>query len=123
MGLARRLRARPSRGRAGRAAFAVALAAVATGASGCGADGEPTADGKAVFAKAGCGQCHALKDADAVGTIGPDLDRFQPNKPKVEMFVRNGVPPQMPSFEGQLTDDEIEAVADYVSEVTGGNDI
>jgi mono/diheme cytochrome c family protein len=38
---------------------------------------EPTGDaaaGKAVFASAGCSACHTLKEANASGTVGPNLD-------------------------------------------------
>jgi cytochrome c oxidase subunit 2 len=31
--------------------------------------------GGQVFASQGCGSCHALKAANATGTIGPDLDK------------------------------------------------
>ena len=37
----------------------------------------PTGDaeaGKAVFSSAGCAACHTLKEANASGTVGPDLD-------------------------------------------------
>jgi mono/diheme cytochrome c family protein len=37
----------------------------------------PTGDaaaGKAVFASAGCSACHTLKEANATGTVGPNLD-------------------------------------------------
>ena len=37
------------------------------------AAGDP-AKGKAVFASAGCGSCHAFKPAGSSGTIGPNLD-------------------------------------------------
>ena len=101
----------------------VTVAAVALAAGACGSgSGAEAGDGKAAFQKAACGSCHALADANATGAVGPDLDELKPNKLKVETFVRNGVPPTMPSFRGTLSDAEIEAVADYVSEVTGGNE-
>jgi mono/diheme cytochrome c family protein len=37
----------------------------------------PTGDaaaGKTVFTSAGCGACHTLKEANATGTVGPNLD-------------------------------------------------
>ena len=40
-----------------------------------GGDGEG-ADGEAVFASAGCGACHTLKEAGTSGTVGPDLEVF-----------------------------------------------
>lgn len=93
--------------------------------SACGNDEEgetSVAEGKAVFAKAGCGACHTLADAGATGAVGVDLDEVKPAALKVEQFVRNGSG-QMPSFRGTLTDEEIEAVALYVQEVTGAEPI
>ena len=34
----------------------------------------PAVDGRTVFATAGCGSCHRLAAANAVGVVGPDLD-------------------------------------------------
>ena len=105
-----------------RRGLATAVAVLAVGAGACGGDsGGDTPDGKAVFATAGCGTCHSLQDAGGTGAVGPDLDALKPNATKVEVFVTNGSG-QMPSFKGQLSDDEIKAVAAYVSEVTGGNE-
>ncbi|HVM10149.1 MAG TPA: cytochrome c [Acidimicrobiales bacterium] len=105
------------------AALAVAVA-ITTGA--CGNDDaaqSSVADGKAVFTKAGCGACHTLADAGATGGVGVNFDDAKPNALKVEQFVRNGAPPNMPSFEGRLTDAEIEAVALYVETVTGAEPV
>ena len=79
---------------------------------------ELVAQGKDVFAKSGCASCHTLKDAGATGTVGPNLDEAKPSKDLVVERVANGKPP-MPSFKGQLSDQEIEAVAEYVSTVAG----
>ena len=76
------------------------------------------AQGKDVFAKYGCASCHTLKDAGATGTVGPNLDQAKPPKDLVVERVTNGKPP-MPSFKGQLSDQEIQAVAEYVSTVAG----
>ncbi len=76
------------------------------------------AQGKDVFAKSGCASCHTLKDAGATGTVGPNLDEVKPPKDLVVERVTNGKPP-MPSFKGQLSDQKIEAVAEYVSTVAG----
>jgi mono/diheme cytochrome c family protein len=76
------------------------------------------AQGKDVFAKAGCASCHTLKDAGATGTVGPNLDGAKPRKELVVDRVTNGKG-VMPSFKGQLSDQEIEAVAEYVSTVAG----
>lgn len=76
------------------------------------------AQGKDVFAKSGCASCHTLKDAGATGTVGPNLDEAKPSKDLVVERVTNGKAP-MPSFKGQLSGEEIQAVAEYVSTVAG----
>jgi mono/diheme cytochrome c family protein len=80
--------------------------------------GAAAPDGKKVFADAGCGGCHTLKDAGATGTVGPNLDQLKPSEPVVEHQVINGGG-AMPAFKGQLSDAEIKAVAKYVSSVAG----
>ena len=44
-----------------------------------GGGGSPTAAGKQVFASAGCGGCHTLKDAGSTGNVGPNLDQLKPS--------------------------------------------
>jgi len=63
--------------------------------------------------KAQCGTCHTLKAADSSGGIGPNLDQLKPQISQIVMAVTNGIG-VMPSWEGILTLDEIEAVAYYV---------
>jgi len=95
-----------------------------TGTTGTGTTAAPSgqgdaAAGKAVFTgAAGCASCHTLKDAGASGTIGPNLDDAKPSQDKVVERVTNGKG-VMPSFKGQLTPQEIAAVAAYVSSVAG----
>lgn len=79
---------------------------------------EAEADGSAVFASAGCGGCHTLAAAGTSGSVGPNLDDLQPDEDTVEAAVRGG-PGAMPSFEGDLSDAEIAAVAAYVAESAG----
>ena len=75
--------------------------------------------GKAVFASAGCAACHTLKDANATGTVGPNLDDKKPDAALVTDRVTNGKG-VMPSFKGKLTAKEIADVAAYVSQSAGG---
>ena len=75
-------------------------------------------DGKQVFAKAGCGGCHTLKDAGSSGNVGPNLDSLKPSEATVARQVENGGG-QMPAFKDSLTAAEIQAVAKYVSSVAG----
>jgi mono/diheme cytochrome c family protein len=85
-----------------------------TGAEG---GGDATA-GKTVFTSAGCVSCHTLADAGATGTVGPNLDEAKPSHDKVVERVTNGKG-VMPSFKGQLTEQQIQDVAAYVSSVAG----
>jgi mono/diheme cytochrome c family protein len=80
--------------------------------------GSPTALGKQVFAVAGCGGCHTLKDAGSTGNVGPNLDQLKPSQAKVAHQVEVGGGP-MPAFKGQLSPAQIQAVAAYVSSVAG----
>jgi cbb3-type cytochrome c oxidase subunit III len=88
-----------------------------TDTGGEGGEGE-AADGEAIFAEAGCGGCHTLDAAGASGTVGPNLDESRPSQELAVDRVTNGRG-GMPPFKGQLSADEIEAVAKYVSSVAG----
>jgi mono/diheme cytochrome c family protein len=82
------------------------------------AEGDAAA-GKEVFVGVGgCGSCHTLSDAGTTGQIGPDLDAAQPSNELAVDRVTNGMG-AMPSFEGQLTEQQIQDVAAYVSSVAG----
>ena len=71
-------------------------------------------DGKALFASAGCGGCHTLSAAGSSGTVGPNLDEAHPSLELAIDRVTNGQG-GMPSFKGQLSEAQIEAVASFVS--------
>jgi mono/diheme cytochrome c family protein len=75
------------------------------------------ADGEAVFTSAGCGSCHTLAAAEATGTVGPNLDEAKPSKDLVVDRVANGKG-AMPSFKDSLSQQQIEAVADFVADAT-----
>ncbi len=75
-------------------------------------------DGAEVFASAGCASCHTLAAADAHGNVGPNLDDLQPSEEAVKSQVENGGG-GMPSFSGDLSAEEIDAVARYVSDDAG----
>ena len=83
-----------------------------------GGGGSPTAAGKQVFASAGCGGCHTLKDAGSTGNVGPNLDQLKPSEATVAHQVEVGGGP-MPAFKGTLSPAQIAAVAAYVSSVAG----
>lgn len=100
----------------------LAVAAVLVGA-GCGSDDEGGGDvelGAAVWSEAGCANCHTMEAAGATGSVGPNLDELQPSSEQVADIVSSGRG-GMPSFSDQLSDDEIDSVAAYVAESTGGS--
>jgi mono/diheme cytochrome c family protein len=88
--------------------------------------------GEQIFTAAGCAACHTLSKANATGDIGPNLDELaqaageQEGSP--EDFVRESVlDPDavvaqgfqsgvMPSYEGRLTDEQVQALAEYLLE-------
>ncbi len=80
--------------------------------------GDP-AKGEPVFAAAGCNSCHTLSAANANGNIGPNLDDAKPSFDLVVERVSEGKG-VMPSFKGQLTDEQIRDVAAFVAESTKG---
>ncbi|WP_366140717.1 cytochrome c [uncultured Castellaniella sp.] len=89
-------------------------------ASPAAADEATLAEGKALFQKdavPACAVCHTLKDAGASGAIGPNLDELQPGKDQILAVLRDGSGP-MPSFAESLTEEQRQAVADYVVHAT-----
>jgi mono/diheme cytochrome c family protein len=73
--------------------------------------------GKAVFSSAGCGGCHTLEEAGSSGSVGPKLDGLNLSFDRVKEQVENGGGP-MPAFKGQLTDQQINDVAAFVSQAS-----
>ncbi|HEY6543475.1 MAG TPA: cytochrome c [Dokdonella sp.] len=113
-----------------RACFAALIAAVTLAA--CGGDskdagGESTpagsqpsaANGQELFTQ-NCANCHTLAAAGAKGQVGPDLDDLRPGPDLVKAQTENGGG-AMPAFKGKLSDTEIQAIADYVSENAGAS--
>lgn len=82
-----------------------------------GAGAGTAARGRALFVSSGCGSCHALADAGASGTAGPDLDQLRPSYAVVVQSMRDGLG-AMPSFTDTLTDAQIRAIARYVADAT-----
>ena len=71
--------------------------------------------GKEIFLEAGnCAACHTLSDAGSNTMIGPNLNEIRPDVSRILMAVKNGIG-VMPAMEGILSNEEIEAVAHYVS--------
>ena len=120
--------------RARRVVPLLAVAVLALGLAACGGDDDDdeagpataaetqaggSADGAEVFASAGCGGCHTLEAAGSSGTAGPNLDELAPDEDAVAEQVENGGG-GMPAFGDELSDAQIEAVAEYVASSAGG---
>ena len=78
----------------------------------------PSEEGAEIFASKGCTGCHTLAAANATGTTGPNLDEKKPSKAEAVTFITDGKG-AMPSFKDQLDEEQIDAVATYVSENAG----
>jgi mono/diheme cytochrome c family protein len=78
---------------------------------------QASAKGKQVFTQT-CAGCHTLKDANANGQIGPNLDDVKPDAQTTQRQVENGGG-SMPAFKGRIPDSDIQAVAAYVASVAG----
>jgi mono/diheme cytochrome c family protein len=91
----------------------VCAAVLAVAAPGCGGDSQ----GKKLFTSVGCSNCHTLADAGATGQVGPNLDVMRPMAAQIAAIVAQGGG-GMPAFGGQLSSDQIKAVADYVENAT-----
>ncbi|MFY9488504.1 MAG: PQQ-binding-like beta-propeller repeat protein [Solirubrobacterales bacterium] len=75
-------------------------------------------DGKSLFTD-NCAGCHTLADAGAKGTVGPNLDAAKPDvKAAIDKITKGGG--GMPAFAGTLTEEEIQAIAEYVASAAGG---
>ena len=70
-----------------------------------------------VFHAYSCSACHALADAGAGGSIGPSLDNPTLTRDFVVGRIANGQG-AMPAFKGQLADEDIALLADYIVEVS-----
>jgi cbb3-type cytochrome c oxidase subunit III len=71
-------------------------------------------DPKSMFTS-NCGSCHTLEKAATSGTVGPNLDEAQPTFEAAVRQITNGGG-GMPAFGEQLSDEQIRALARYVSE-------
>jgi mono/diheme cytochrome c family protein len=93
--------------------------------------------GDQIFTAAGCAGCHTFGPAGSTGNIGPSLDDLkttagdrEPGKSPEEYiresltdpsaFLVQGFGNAMPSFQGRLTDEQIQALVDYLLQTGGG---
>jgi len=74
--------------------------------------------GKKIFLEKGnCATCHTLQDANSYGNIGPNLNEIKPDIMRIVLAVTNGMG-VMPAYEGELSVEDIKAVATYVAQST-----
>jgi cytochrome c6 len=105
---------------------AAALVAASASAADTGAPPELGSElgselGKEVFtaiAQPPCGACHTLADAGTAGTTGPNLDEQQPSEEDAKLMITEGAG-VMPGYGPLLTEEQINAVAKYISRVAG----
>ena len=71
-------------------------------------------DPKALFTS-NCAGCHTFAAAGSTGTVGPNLGQISLPADAIAEQIRNGGG-GMPPFEGQLTDEQIQALAEFVFE-------
>jgi mono/diheme cytochrome c family protein len=93
--------------------------------------------GEQIFTAAGCAGCHVFAPAGSNGTIGPSLDDLasaagdrepgtsaedyiRESLTAPDAFLAEGFGNAMPSYEGRLTDEQIQALVDYLLETGGG---
>jgi cytochrome c553 len=93
----------------------VGLLAGCGGGDGDGEDGGETSAGAAIFAEQACGSCHTFSPAGSTGTVGPNLDDADVSFDRAVQQIRDGGG-QMPAFGDELSEQEIEDVARYVTE-------
>jgi mono/diheme cytochrome c family protein len=92
--------------------------------------------GEQIFTAAGCAGCHTFAPAGSNATIGPNLDELaaaaakrEPGKSaeqyaresllQPDAFLAPGFGNAMPSFEGRLTDKQIQTLVDYLLDSGG----
>ncbi|MGH2763715.1 MAG: c-type cytochrome [Thermoleophilaceae bacterium] len=88
--------------------------------------------GDQIFTAAGCGACHTLAKANSSGTIGPSLDELAQSAAQQDgapedyvgeslidpdaVTVEGFNPGVMPSYEGRLTDEQLQTLVEYLLE-------
>jgi cytochrome c oxidase subunit II len=113
---------------AGLAAAALASGAVALGVGIDGGSDNPRASaapkdgsGPAVFARMGCGSCHALAAAGSTGQMGPDLDTALEHHTRATLIAQITAPAgdggfsAMPDdFASRMSSGELDSLVDFL---------
>jgi cytochrome c oxidase subunit II len=103
------------------------------GGGGGGEGGGGEADGETLFTEAAqptaCKSCHTLADAGATGTTGPNLDEVVPDLSEAEIresirepeaeIAEGFQPGLMPRYGDSLSDQQVDALVQYLKEVAG----
>jgi mono/diheme cytochrome c family protein len=100
------------------ASYVATVAGVPVQGGGGGGGQAAPSDPKQAFVQ-NCGGCHTLGDAGTSGTVGPDLDQLKPSMDAAVEQITNGGG-GMPAFGDQLSEQQIQALAEYVVESTSG---
>ena len=74
--------------------------------------------GRALYDASGCGGCHVLEAAGSSGTAGPNLDESKPSFEEAAQQIADGGG-GMRAYKDQLSPDEINDVAAFVTENAG----
>jgi cytochrome c oxidase subunit 2 len=100
---------------------------------GGGGDDQASTDPEQLFTEgadpAPCGSCHTLAAAGTNGTTGPNLDEFVPDLSEEELrqsivdpeaVIEEGFQPGlMPRYGDTLSDEQVDALVEYLTEVSG----
>jgi mono/diheme cytochrome c family protein len=121
---------------AGLAAAALAFAVVALGVGIEGDAISPRASapqsghesGRAVFARMGCGSCHALAAAGSSGQMGPDLDSALEHHTRASLIAQitnpaadGGFSAMPDDFAGRMTARELDSLVDFLLAARAGS--
>ena len=94
------------------------------------AEGDAAAGKEIFLGSSGCSTCHTLSDAGTTGTTGPNLDDVLPDLSEADIKqsiedpdakVTEGFQPGiMPRYGETLSEEQIDALVKYLTEVKGG---
>lgn len=113
---------------AGLVAAALAFGAVALGVGIDGGSDNPRASaapkdgsGRAVFARMGCGSCHALAAAGSTGQMGPDLDTALEHHTRATLIAQitapagdGGISAMPDDFASRMSSAELDSLVDFL---------